>query len=338
MPRPVQNPPNPWSSTQVEWIGEPPPAKLEVFEEEGRSILSENSSPDVGFRWSVNPYRGCLHACAYCYARPTHQYLGFGAGSDFDRKIVAKVNAPDLLRKAFLRPSWQGEWITFSGVTDCYQPLEASYQLTRRCLEVCLEFRNPVAIITKGSLVRRDLDLLASLSREADAQVYVSIPFADDATGRKIEPYASAVSQRFETLRLLTEAGISAGVAVAPVIPGLNDSAIPEVLERAHRAGARRAFMSLLRLPAEVQPVFDERIHEAFPDRARKIQNGILEVRQGKMNDSTFGRRMAGEGVRWQAVRSLFDVQCRRLGLNADDRDAPKPSTFRRPVRQGSLF
>ena len=181
MPRPVSNPPNPWQSVHAEWLGEPPEAALEIYEEEARSIVAENESPDVGFRFSVNPYRGCFHACAYCYARPTHQYLGWGAGTDFDRKIVVKVNAPELLRRELTRKSWKGDTIVFSGVTDCYQPAEAVYGLTRRCLEVCREFRNPVGIVTKGALVRRDVDVLSALAREAEVVVYVSIPFADDA-------------------------------------------------------------------------------------------------------------------------------------------------------------
>src|SRR4051812_35386883 len=191
MVRPVANPPNPWSSTHVEWLEEPPPAALSIFEEEARSVLSENDSPDIGFRYSVNPYRGCLHACAYCYARPSHQYLGFGAGTDFDRKIVVKKNAPEVLRRELMRPSWTGERIMFSGNTDCYQPLEASYGLTRGCLEVCLDFQNPVSLITKSVLVRRDLDLLVELARRASVSFHMSICFADDEAARKMEPYAS---------------------------------------------------------------------------------------------------------------------------------------------------
>lgn len=338
MPRPVRNPPNPWSTTHVEWLGEPPPARLEVYEEHARSVLTENDSPDVPFRWSVNPYRGCIHACAYCYARPTHQYLGFGAGTDFDRKIVVKVNAPEVLRREMLRPAWQGETVTFSGNTDCYQPLEASYQLTRRCLEVCREFSNPVVVITKGMLVRRDIPILAEIARRADVTVYISIPFADDAVGRQVEPYASSISQRFETIRALSEAGIAVGVAVAPVIPGLNENAIPEILRRARQAGARTAFLSLLRLPREVLPVFEERMEEAFPTRVRRIQNGLKDVRQGKLNDSTFGRRMVGQGPRWEAIRRLFELQCQRLGLNTTEEHTPRSGTFQRPWRQGSLF
>ena len=196
LPRPVSNPPNPWSTTHVEWLEEPPAVQLEVFEEEAKSILATNDSPDVPFRFSVNPYRGCQHACAYCYARPSHQYLGYGAGTDFDSKIVAKTNAAELLRAALAKRGWRRDWIAFSGVTDCYQPLEASYGLTRACLEVCREFKNPVGIVTKSALVRRDVELLRELDRVASVVVYLSIPFADDATGRAIEPLASAPARR----------------------------------------------------------------------------------------------------------------------------------------------
>ena len=340
MPRPISNPPNPWSTTHVEWLEEPPNATLGIYEEDAKSILSENDSPDIGFRYSVNPYRGCLHACAYCYARPSHQYLGWGAGTDFDRKIVVKRNASELLRKELSKRTWQGEVIAFSGITDCYQPLEATYELTRRCLTVCLEFQNPVSIITKGALIRRDVDLIAELSRRAGAHVNISVAFADDDVARKIEPYANRPSNRFEAMRRLSDAGISTGILIAPVIPGLNDADIPVLLERARDAGAKRAGITLLRLPSEVLPVFEERIEEAFPERAKRIRNGILEVRGGKMNESAFGSRMAGHGARWEAVQSLFDVHCRKLGLNRDHERAEglTRNAFRRPTAQGRLF
>ncbi|MFY0537238.1 radical SAM protein [Nannocystis pusilla] len=239
MPRPIDNPPNPWLSTHVEYFGEPPPAGLEVFEEDARSVVSTNDSPDIPFRYSVNPYRGCYHGCAYCYARPTHQYLGWGAGTDFERKIVAKVNAPALLRQFLARSKWTRELLAFSGVTDCYQPLEAHYGLTRGCLEACLEFANPVGIITKGPLVARDVDLLAELNRRAGASVTISIPFIDDAMARRIEPSVARPSKRFQALATLSAAGIRTGVAVAPVIPGLNDSQIPQILARARECGRR---------------------------------------------------------------------------------------------------
>jgi DNA repair photolyase len=312
----VNNPPNPWASTHVEWLGEPPEAELQVFEETSRSILTRNSSPDIPFGFSVNPYRGCYHGCAYCYARPTHQYLDFGAGSDFERKIIVKTNAPELLRHALEKPGWEREPIVFSGITDCYQPLEASYEITRRCLEVCVDIGNPVAIVTKGSLIRRDVDLLVRLNEKAGVHVYLSIPFIDDDLGWTIEPHASAISQRFRALQVLSEAGITTGVAVAPIIPGLNDSDIPRVLERAAAAGAKRAFMTLLRLPAQVLPVFKERVREAMPDRADKIFNSVRDVRQGTLNEASFGERMVGKGPRWKIISKLFETQCDRLGLN----------------------
>src|SRR6266850_1762693 len=197
--KPISNPPNPWSTTEVEYLEEAPPARLEVYQDHTREILSHNDSPDVGFSWSVNPYRGCFHACSYCYARPSHEYLGFGAGTDFDRKITVKPEAPRLLREAFERPSWKGELIVFSGVTDCYQPLEASYRLTRGCLEVCAEYRNPAGIITKSPLIERDLDVLQALAKVADVGVTVSIPLWD-------REHAHAVEQRLrEKLPLRAE-------------------------------------------------------------------------------------------------------------------------------------
>jgi DNA repair photolyase len=340
MVRPVDNPPNPWSSTHVEWLEAPPAATLSVYEEEARSVLSENDSPDLPFRFSLNPYRGCLHACAYCYARPSHQYLGFGAGSDFDRKIVVKKNAPEVLRRELERPSWAGETIMFSGNTDCYQPLEASYTLTRRCLEVCLEFRNPISIVTKSALLRRDVELLAALASRARAAVSLSVAFARDEVARKIEPYASRPSNRFDVMRRLADAGVPTGVLVAPIIPGLNDSDVPELLERAKDAGAAWAGMTLLRLPAEVLPVFDARLEEAFPERAQRVRNAVMEVRGGKMNESAFGARFAGRGPRWAAIEQMFEVHARRLGLPTRERVAVAAgsTTFRRPSAQQDLF
>ncbi|QDG50068.1 PA0069 family radical SAM protein [Persicimonas caeni] len=313
----VDNPPNPWSSTHVEWLGEPPEAELCVYEEQARSILTKNNSPDIPFCFGVNPYRGCYHGCAYCYARPTHQYLDFGAGTDFERKIIVKTNAADLLLRAFEKPGWEREPVAFSGITDCYQPLEASYGITRKCLEVCAKIGNPVAIVTKGSLIRRDVDVLERLNEEAGVHVYVSIPFADDEFGWAVEPHASAISQRFRTIQILSEAGITTGVAIAPIIPGLNDSDVPTILERAAELGATRAFMTLLRLPAEVLPVFEGRIRQVMPDRADKILNTVRDVRQGKLNESQFGGRMVGKGPRWKIISKLFETQCKRLGLNA---------------------
>ncbi|MFB6352135.1 MAG: radical SAM protein, partial [Bradymonadaceae bacterium] len=303
----VSNPPNPWADGHVEWLGEPPEAELKVFEEEARSILTENQSPDLPFQYSVNPFRGCFH-------RPTHEYLDFGAGTDFERRIVVKTNAPALLRERLRDPEWAREPINFSGVTDCYQPLEQSYEATRGCLEVCAEIGNPVCIVTKGALVRRDVDVLTELQERAPVRVYVSIPFANDEVGRAMEPHATVVSQRFKTLEVLAEAGIPTGVAIAPIIPGLNDSDIPEILSRAADAGVQFAFHVLLRLPGSVEPVFIERLREEFPDRADRVLSSIRDVRDGELNATEFGDRMVGKGPRWKIIESLFETHCQRLG------------------------
>jgi len=318
------NPPNRFEAAYVEWEGVPPPADLRVHEELAKDALAQNKSPDVGFRWSVNPYRGCFHGCAYCYARPTHPYLGFGAGTDFERQIVVKVNIVERLRAVFKKKSWRREVVAFSGNTDCYQPLEAQYELTRGCLEACVDYANPVTIITKGKLVRRDIDVLQELQEKAPCRVALSIPFANDEYARAIEPFASSPSKRFETLRLLSEAGLDTAVGVAPIIPGLNDDQIPEILKRACDAGARHAFKILLRLPLEVGPIFEERLADAFPLRHRRVMNAIRDVRGGRTSESHFGSRMVGKGARWAAIEQLFAMHCDRLGLNYDLQEAPE--------------
>jgi DNA repair photolyase len=288
-----------------------------------KSILSENDSPDLPFRWSVNPYRGCQHACAYCYARPYHEYLGLGAGTDFETKLVVKVNAPQLLAAAFAKPSWKRESVNFSGITDCYQPLEAVWSITRRCLEVCLDYRNPAVVVTKSFLVMRDADVLAELDREAGAMVYLSITFADDAQARLIEPQTPPPSRRFEAIRRLRQAGVPVGVLVAPIIPGLNDRDIPQILQRAADAGAQRAGYIALRLPGPVEQVFLARLEKVMPDRAKRIENRLRDIRGGRLDDSAFGRRMRGQGVYWDSVRRLFEMSLRLHGL--DKASAPQP-------------
>ncbi len=336
----VSNPPNPWATTEHEWIGEPPEAKLDVFEETAtRSIINGNDSPDIPFEYSVNCYRGCTHGCIYCFSRPTHEYLGFGAGTDFDRKIVAKVRAPDLLRQEFLKKSWRGARLIFSFTSDPYIPLEVSYQLTRRCLEVCLEFRNPIGIITKSALVRRDLDLISRIAAEADATVYFTIPFLDHEVTRALEPYAPGPQARFSAMRDFTEAGVEVGLAIAPVIPGLNEHEIPTLLEMAHAAGARRAFFNLLRLPGSVQPYFQQRLEERLPLRAAKILNRLREIKGGTLNRSQFHQRMRGEGPYWDMIVKTFELHARRLGFGSERGDeANATTTFRRPTTQASLF
>ena len=338
----VENPPNPWLSNHVEWIGEPPEVRTEVFEEEAtRTIINRNDSPDVGFDYSINVYRGCTHACTYCFSRPTHEYLGFGAGTDFERKIVVKVNAPKLLRAELMRPSWKGDEIVFSFTSDPYLPLEAHYKLTRACLEVCLEFRNPVGVVTKSALVRRDADLLSALARDASAAVCFTIGFTDTRTARAVEPHAPSPDSRFKAMEELARAGVPVGIGIAPVIPGLNDPHIPQLLQRAKDAGARYAFINLLRLPGSVAPYFEQRLREALPARADRILNRLREVRGGRLNVSEFGKRMTGEGEYWKMIEQVFRLHARRLGFNRQPhgrQTEPRPSTFRRPTPQQSLF
>lgn len=335
----VENPPNPWLTHSVEWLGEPPEAKLEVFEEtETRGIITHNNSPDVGFDYTVNCYRGCIHGCTYCFSRPTHEYLGYGAGTDFDRKIVVKVKAPELLRKELMKPSWNGDEIVFSFTSDPYVPLESHYKLTRQCLEICAEFRNPVGVITKSALIRRDIDVLQELTREASVGVFFTIPFTDREAARAVEPFAPLPDARFHAMADLASAGIKVGIGIAPVIPGLS-SDIPVLLKRAKEAGATHAFINMLRLPGSVAPYFEERLREKLPTKAERILNRIREARGGKMNSSVFGERMRGKGQYWDATERLFRIHCERLGFNMKlEHVSGSRTTFRRPSAQANLF
>lgn len=337
--KPIANPPNPFDSHHRELLEPAPHVTTQVFEEKTGAILSRNDSPDLPFRWSVNPYRGCFHACAYCYARPSHQYWGFGAGTDFESKLIVKPNAAAALRTAFLKSSWKGELVVFSGNTDCYQPLEATYELTRACLAVCAEFRNPVTVITKAALIQRDLDLLHTLHERAWIRVYFSIPFADNEVARKVEPQTPSITKRLEAMAALSAAGIPTAVMIGPVIPGLNEQDIPQILHRARQAGATRAAYTLLRLNDNVQPVFLERMAEAFPDRVRKIANRLKETRGGTLEEKRFFARHQGRGSTWQTIEQLFDLAFRKEGFERFDRDDAVPATFTRPPKnQLDLF
>jgi DNA repair photolyase len=317
---PRDNPRSPWESTHVEYLGEPPAMPLEVYEDDSKSILSENDSPDLGFRFGLNPYRGCYHGCAYCYARPTHEYLGFGSGSDFERKIVVKRRAPELLRAALAKRSWKRELVLLSGNTDCYQPLEATYRLTRGCLEAFRDFDSPVHVITKAPLVERDLDVLGELGARGLVGVTITVPFWDEQTARQIEPGVATPARRLVTIERLARAGIDVSVNVAPVIPGLSDKDIPRILEAAAKAGARSAAMILLRLPGNVRDVFEGRLRRAFPLAADRVLARTREVRGGRLNDPRFGSRMRGEGEYAEAIERLFTATARRLGLARYDR------------------
>jgi len=317
LPVPISNPPNPWAATEVEYLEGAPEVKLEVFEDRTRQILARNNSPDVGFTFSVNPYRGCFHACAYCYARPSHEYLSLGAGTDFDRKIVVKLRAAELLRAAFAswkKKRWRKETVAFSGVTDCYQPLEASYRLTRACLEVCVEHANPAAIITKSALIERDVDVLVELARVASVFVTVSIPFWDPERARAIEPYVATPARRLRVIETLARAGLDVGVNVAPIIPGLNDQDIPRILAAARNAGATRAGCVLVRLPGSVKQVFEQRLRHALPLVADRVLHRIRETRGGQLYDPRFSVRGRGEGTYADAIKTLFDTTAARLG------------------------
>lgn len=337
----VENPPNPWLTESIEWIGEPPRARIEIFEEtETRSIISRNDSPDVAFDYSINCYRGCIHGCTYCFSRPTHEYLDFGAGTDFERKIVVKVRAAELLRKELMKPSWKGDEIVFSFTSDPYVPLEANYKLTRACLEVCAEFRNPVGIVTKSALIRRDIDVLQKLRREAGVSVYFSIPFADYEIARAVEPFAPSPKARFAAMKELADAGIQVGIGIAPTIPGLTTD-IPGLLERAKECGATKAFMNMLRLPGSVAPYFEQRLRQKLPLKADRVLNRIRDARGGKLNSSVFHDRMHGQGQYWDAQEKLFNVYVKRFGFNqrrVGSEDHAREKTFLRPTAQGSLF
>ena len=308
------------------------------YRDPSRSILSHNDSPDVGFETSLNPYRGCQHGCAYCYARPTHEYLGLSAGLDFETHILVKPEAPALLRRELASPRWRPRVVAIGGVTDGYQPVEKRLQLTRRCLEVFAEFRNPVAIVTKSSLITRDVDLLAELAAHDAVHVQVSVTSLDDRLRRALEPQASSPRRRLETIAALARARIPVGVMVAPVIPGLTDTEIPAILAAAARAGARSAGTITLRLPHGLADLFDAWLERHVPERRRKVMNRILSLRGGRVNDPRFHTRMRGSGAYADQIAGLFELARRRARL-----DAPLPplstAGFRRPAEpQLSLF
>jgi DNA repair photolyase len=329
------NPPNrfePWSlEPDLDWWDpdEPPPA-TRFFKDLSTSILSTNDSPDVGFAVSINPYRGCEHGCIYCYARPTHEYLGFSAGLDFETRILIKEHAPSLLRQALESPRWHPQVIGLSGVTDCYQPIERRLKLTRQCLEVLAEFRNPVSIVTKNELVTRDLDLLQELARHQAVVVSISLPTLIPDLRKVLEPRTSPPHARLSAIRKLAAAGVPAGVLVAPVIPGLTDHEIPSVLKAAASAGACFAGYQILRLPGAVAPLFEQWLERHAPEKKDKVLGRIRSIRGGKLNDPRFGSRMRGEGVFADQISQMFHVACRKVRL---PEDGPELSTaaFRRP-------
>jgi DNA repair photolyase len=312
-------------------LGRPP---TEYIPDVSHSIVAENDSPDVGFRYSVNPYRGCSHGCSYCYARPGHEYLGLSAGLDFETKIFIKHRAAELLREFLGRPSWRPETIAFSGVTDCYQPAEREYRITRACVAVAAECRQPIGIITKNALVVRDVDLLAQLAAHRAVRVSLSITTLDARLARVMEPRTSSPDARLRAIRDLTQAGIPTNVVVAPVIPGLTDSEIPAILAAAREAGAESAGYVLLKLSSTVRPVFLDWLERNYPDKSARVQTFIRSTRGGRLNDSQFGRRQVGTGNIAEMIADTFRIWCTKLGyaddrppLNAEDFQPPAPTT-----------
>lgn len=309
---------------------EPLPRTM-LFKDSTKQILARNNSPDVPFDYSINPYRGCEHGCIYCYARPTHEYFGLSAGLDFETKIFAKLAAPQLLRKELLKQSWTPKTIVISGVTDCYQPIERKLKITRGLLEVLLEFRNPVGMITKNHLITRDVDLLGELASFNAASVSISITSLRNEIQSVMEPRTSIPANRLKAIEKLAKAGVPVGVNVAPVVPGLTDEEIPAILRAAADAGARRAAWIALRLPYAVKDMFERWLEAHFPDRRDKVLNRIRSLREGQLYQSKWGTRMRGDGIFADQIEALFDASCRKLGLNLD---RPQLSTehFVRPA------
>ena len=281
-----------------------------------KSILAKNQSPDLGFTYSINPYRGCEHGCIYCYARPSHEYLGFSSGIDFESKILVKKDAPRLLKETFLSKSWIPQVILSSGETDCYQPVERTLQITREYLKVFLKFRNPVSIITKNALVQRDIDVLRDLAALNLVNVTISITSKDHVLARRMEPRTSSPAKRFETVETLARNAIPVAVNIAPVIPGLNDVEIPAIIKEASERGAQRVNYSMLRLPFAVKDLFLEWLRRELPEKAGRIENRIRSIRDGKLSSSEFGKRMSGEGKIAESIEQLFKSSCQRHGMN----------------------
>jgi DNA repair photolyase len=328
------NPPNRFESISYEtseWDEPDDPAKRTVFlKDETRSIINYNDSPDVGFNASINPYRGCEHGCIYCFARPNHEYLGFSAGLDFETKILVKEDAPQLLRKELASSRWKPQVLAISGVTDAYQPVERRLQLTRRCLEVLVEFRNPVVIITKNELVVRDIDLLKQLANLDAVVVFISVTSLDPELARELEPRASQPAKRLAAIEALSAAGIPVGSLIAPVIPGLTDHEMPSIISAVAKAGAVAAGYVPLRLPYGVAPLFEEWLSLHRPLQKEKILSRVRDIRGGKLNDPNFGSRMQGSGAYAENITELFEVCCRRNGLNSK-RPNLSIASFRRP-------
>ena len=331
----ISNPANRFERISLERDGDWNPEEdsapsTQFLRDRSQSLITYNDSPDIPFKASINPYRGCEHGCSYCYARITHEFLGFSAGLDFETRIMVKEDAPRILRQELASKKWRPQLLAMSGVTDCYQPIERRLQLTRGCLGVLAEFRNPVCAITKNYLVTRDIDLLRELAKFNATEVHLSINSLDPDLARRLEPRASSPRHRLAAVEALAKAGIPVGVLVAPIIPGLNDHEIPAVLEEAGKAGAGWAGMEVLRLPLSVAPLFQEWLEHNEPGKKDKVLDRIRSMRGGKLNDPRFGERMRGRGIFAEQIRQMFRVACRKAGLSEDGPEL-SAAAFRRP-------
>ena len=340
----ASNPPNRFESRSYEHLDldiggdERPSVPTQFFRDTSRSILSKNDSPDVPFTFSINPYRGCEHGCIYCYARPSHEYLGFSAGLDFESKIMVKTDAPILLEKELTSRKWVPQIIAFSGNTDCYQPLERKLGLTRKCLEVCLRLRNPVGLITKNSLVLRDIDILREMATMNLVHVFLSITTLKPDLARVMEPRTSSPSNRLEAVSALASAGIPVGVNIAPVIPGLTDEEIPAILKEASEHGATSAGYILLRLPGAVKQLFLDWLPQNIPEKAARVINRIQETRDGELTDARFGTRMTGSGPVSKTIHDLFTLYRAKYGLNTTWKPLATDLFLRKETKQLRLF
>lgn len=332
------NPANRFESISLEPCDDIDPAdapapRTQFFADASKSIITYNESPDVGFDASINPYRGCEHGCAYCYARPFHEYLGFSAGLDFETRIMVKHDAPSLLRKELSAKKWKPQPIALSGATDVYQPVERNLRITRGCLEVLAEFRNPVIIITKNRLVTRDIDLLTQLTSHQGAFVFVSLTTLDLELNRALEPRSSTPKQRLDAIAQLADAGIPVGTLIAPVIPGLTDEELPNLLQAAAEAGATRANYIMLRLPHAVAPLFEQWLDTHIPGKKDRIMNRIRDTRGGEVYKPGFGTRMRGEGFWAQQISTLFHVLAKKHNLTRGKLNI-NSNAFRKPGSQ----
>lgn len=339
----MSNPPNRFEQIQLErdaeWNPEDDPLpRTQFFKDHSRTIIAYNESPDIPFEASLNPYRGCEHGCVYCYARPFHEYLGFSSGLDFETKIMVKEDAPKLLRVELSSPKWQPKVLAMSGVTDPYQPIERRLKITRGCLEVLVEFRNPASIVTKNLLVTRDLDLLGELARHNAAVVFISLTTLNPGLRKVMEPRTAPPAARLATIAKLAQAGVPVGVLIAPVIPGLTDHEIPSLVQAAVEAGARFAGYVPLRLPHAVAPLFEQWLENHFPNKKEKVLNRLRALRGGKLYEPEFGKRMRGEGVFAEQMGQLFDVACRKAGMATESPELSTAAFCRQESGQPELF